>query len=185
MTTIRFAALAASLGLCAALAPRPAFAGSDVLAAQNGIEIADAYARSAGAMARAGAAFMAVTNTTDTDDRMIDARSDISARVELHTHIVTDGVARMTRLEDGIPIPAGETVMLERGGLHVMFMGLDGGMEQGETVDVTLVFENAGEIAVAIPVDLERGNIQGGGMQGHGHGSGHGRNPETATPATN
>ena len=47
--------------------------------------------------------------------------------------------------------------MLERGGLHVMFMGLNGPFEEGAAVDVTLVFENAGEIDVAIPVDLRRG----------------------------
>lgn len=168
MTPLRSAAFAAAIGACAAFSPIMALADGDVLAAANGIEIADAYARSAGAMAKAGAAFMTVTNGTDTDDRLIDARSDISARVELHTHIVTDGVARMTRLEDGIPIPAGETVTLERGGLHVMFMGLSGGMEEGQTVDVTLVFENAGEIPVAIPVDLTRGGAMEG--QGHGHG---------------
>ena len=166
MTILRNGALAATLGACAALSPMTALAEGNLLAAANGIEITDAYARSAGAMARAGAAFMAVTNTTDSDDRMIDALSDISARVELHTHIVTDGVARMTRLEDGIPIPAGETVNLERGGLHVMFMGLNGGMEEGETVDVTLVFQNAGEIPVAIPVDL----VRGGPMDGRGKG---------------
>ena len=66
-------------------------------------------------------------------------------------------VARMMQVENGIPLPAGETVMLERGGLHVMFMGLNGPFEEGAAVDVTLVFENAGEIDVAIPVDLRRG----------------------------
>lgn len=183
MTTIRHAALAAALGLCAALSPLAAHAeaGADatVQAEANGITIADAYARSAGKMAKAGAAFMAVTNSTGTDDRITEARSDIAERVELHTHIVTDGVARMTKLEEGIPVPAGETVMLERGGLHVMFMGLRQGMEEGGTVKVTLVFENAGEIPVAIPVDLARGGMRGEGQgdgQGHGHGHGNAMN---------
>lgn len=180
MTVLRRAALAATFGLCAGLSPLAAMAEGSVLAEANGITISDAYARSAGAMAQAGAAFMAVTNTTDADDRLIEARSDIAARVELHTHIITDGIARMTRLEDGIPIPAGETVMLERGGLHVMFMGLDAGMAEGETVDVTLVFETAGEIPVAIPVDLGRGPMQGRGMQGHGSGR-HGQGMTTET----
>ena len=128
-----------------------------VLAHSGGILIEDGYARAAGANAMSGAAFMAITNETDADDRLIDARSGAAQRVELHTHVLSDGVARMMRVEDGIPLPAGGTVMLERGGLHVMFMGLTGPFEEGADVDVTLVFENAGEIDVAIPVDLERG----------------------------
>jgi copper(I)-binding protein len=154
MTNLKTAALAAAF-LCAPMA-LPA-ADLPVLAHSNGILIEDGYARAAGANAMSGAAFMAITNETDVDDRLIDARGDAAKRIELHTHVVTDGVARMMRMEDGIPLPAGETVMLERGGLHVMFMGLNGPFEAGGEVDVTLVFENAGEIDVAIPVDLERG----------------------------
>lgn len=153
MTKLKTAALAATL-FCAPLA----LVASDlpVLAQSGGILIEDGYARAAGANAMSGAAFMAITNETDTDDRLIDARGDAAKRIELHTHVLTDGVARMMRVEDGIPLPAGETVMLERGGLHVMFMGLNSPFEEGADVEVTLVFENAGEIAVAIPVDLAR-----------------------------
>jgi hypothetical protein len=35
-------------------------------------------------------------------------------------------------------------------------MGLAGPMEQGETVAVTLTFEQAGDMRVEIPVDLDR-----------------------------
>ena len=153
MTKLKTAALAAAL-LCAPFA----VSADDlpVLAHSGGILIEDGYARAAGANAMSGAAFMAITNETDTDDRLIDARGDAAKRIELHTHVLTDGVARMMRVENGIPLPAGETVMLERGGLHVMFMGLNSPFEEGADVEVTLVFENAGEIAVAIPVDLAR-----------------------------
>ena len=154
MTKLKTTALAVAL-FCAPFA----VSADDlpVLAHSGGILIEDGYARAAGASAMSGAAFMAITNETATDDRLIDTRTDASKRVELHTHVVTDGVARMMQVEDGIPLPAGETVMLERGGLHVMFMGLNGPFEEGADVDVTLVFENAGEIDVAIPVDLKRG----------------------------
>jgi copper(I)-binding protein len=141
---------------------------SEVLAEASGIVIEDGYARAAGANARTGAAFMAITNTTGTDDRLIAAHGDIAERLELHAHEMTDGVAKMRQVEGGIPIPAGETVLLERGGLHVMFLGLTGEMAEGSTVDIVLVFQSAGEIPVTIPVDLKRG--QGGGHM-HGHGS--------------
>lgn len=136
------------------------------------IEIKDPYARSSGPTAKAGAAFMVIENTGAEDDRLIGASSDIAVRVELHTHKdMGEGVMRMMEVEEGFAVPAGGTHMLQRGGDHVMFMGLNGPMEQGATVAVTLTFEKAGEMVVEIPVDLERKPMHG---MGHGMGAGMG-----------
>ncbi len=125
--------------------------------AADGITVDDPYARSSGKTAKAGAAFMMIQNQSDTDDRLIGASSDVAARVELHTHVVDDnGVAKMMHVEEGFAIPAGGTHMLQRGGDHVMFMGIKAPFEQGATVPVTLIFEQAGEVEIEIPVDLER-----------------------------
>ena len=133
------------------------------------ILIQDPYARSAGANAVTGAAFMAIVNQGATEDRLIGVRSDIAARVEIHTHIEdSNGVMRMVEVEDGIAIPASGMAMLQRGGDHVMFMGLTKGLEQGDDINVTLIFENAGEVQVTIPVDLERKPTGGHGGQSHG-----------------
>jgi hypothetical protein len=133
--------------------------------AADTIKIEDAYARASGANAMAGAAFMLLVNPTDQDDRLVSATSDVSKRVELHTHVdAGDGVMKMVEVEEGFPIPAGETYVLERGGDHVMFMGLNRPLNQGDMVEVTLTFENAGDVTVEIPVDLERK------PKGHGHG---------------
>lgn len=132
------------------------------------IVVKDAYARSSNAMA--GAAFMAIENTGPEDDRLIGAASDAAQRVELHTHRdMGGGVMKMLHVEEGFALPAGETHMLMRGGDHVMFMGLNGAMEQGDTVTVTLTFEKAREQVVEIPVDLERKPDH----SGHGGHAGH------------
>jgi len=124
------------------------------------ITIDDAYARASNTMA--GAAFMRITNTSDTDDRLIAVVADVSERVELHTHIEdANGVMRMIEVKDGFAIPAGGTHRLERGGDHIMFMGLKAPFEQGGTIDVTFTFEEAGDVTVEVPIDLER-------MDGHG-----------------
>lgn len=138
-------------------------------AAQAGdmIHIMDPYARTARPNAPTGAAFMGIMNMSQEDDRLIGAASDVAKRVELHTHIdAGDGVMQMRHDEDGFEIPAGATHMLQRGGDHVMFMGLNRDLAQGDMVSVTLTFEKAGEIEVQIPVDLERKAAHGG----HGHG---------------
>jgi len=132
------------------------FALSSTALWADGITISDAYARSATPSAMSGAAFMVITNESDAPDRLIDVRSDAATRVELHTHIMTDGVMQMTHLAEGREIAAGETHMLERGGDHVMFMGLASGWRQGDLVHLTLVFEKGGEVELGIPVDLER-----------------------------
>lgn len=111
---------------------------------------------------------MGLLNETDTEDRLIDARSEVAARVEIHTHVEdANGVMRMIKVEDGIRIPAGGMALLERGGDHVMLMGLTAPLAQGDEIDVTLIFEQAGEMTVTIPVDLTRKP-----KPGHSHGSG-------------
>lgn len=121
------------------------------------ITITDPYARASGKNARAGAAFMQITNGGDSADRLIGVRSDAAHMVQVHTHIENDqGVMRMVHLEDGLEIPAGGTAILKRGGDHVMFMGLKVDFTAVETVPVTLIFEDAGELQVEIPVDLSR-----------------------------
>ncbi|WP_127114952.1 copper chaperone PCu(A)C [Shimia sediminis] len=128
----------------------PAFANDMIM-------VKDPYARSATANAKTGAAFMMLMNTGAEDDQLIDARSDVAKKVELHTHKENaDGVMQMMHVPEGFAIPAGESHMLMRGGDHVMFMGLNRPLEHGDTVDVILVFEKAGDVKVSIPVDLER-----------------------------
>lgn len=140
------------------------------------IEVKDAYARSSGPMAQAGAAFMHIVNTSDQEDRLIGVRADVSKRTELHTHIdAGGGVMKMREVEDGFVIPAGGHHILKRGGDHVMFMGLVEPFEQDKTIPVTLIFEQAGEVVVEIPVDLDRQDSTGHGTMNHdgGHGSEH------------
>ncbi|WP_299046487.1 copper chaperone PCu(A)C [uncultured Tateyamaria sp.] len=149
------AAIAATLLACPVLA--------------DGIMVVDPYARAASPAAKSGAAFMTLHNDSGQDDTLIAARTEAAVRVELHTHIeVSDGVLQMTEIEGGIALPAGSMHHMKRGGDHVMLMGLTGPLEQDATIDVTLVFEQAGEVVVTIPVDNDR-KPEAGAHGGHGH----------------
>jgi len=132
----------------AALLALPAFA--------EGIEVHDPYARAASPVAKSGAAFMEIVNAGPQDDRLVGVASDIAARVELHTHVAEGDVMRMVHVEEGFPLAAGETLRLARGGRHVMLMGLARPLEQGDSFELTLRFERAGDMTIGIPVDLER-----------------------------
>lgn len=138
--------------------------------AADGLVIDDAYARASTPTARAGAAFMTIVNMSGTDDRLIAASTSAAERVELHTHLEdADGVMRMIEVEDGFAVPAGGNALLARGGQHVMMMGLTQPFVHGQSIEVTLTFEHAGDMTVTIPIDLMR-KPGAGAHGGHAHG---------------
>ncbi len=51
-----------------------------------------------------------------------------------------------------LDVPAGATVMFETGGLHVMLTDLTEDLVEGDTVPMTLTFEEAGAVAVTVDV---------------------------------
>lgn len=139
--------------LCAAAAvlfALPAFAN-------EGLQVSDPYARSMGGIGASGAIFLQIANPTDADDRLVSAASDVADKVELHTHIAgADGVMQMVEVPEGFPVPAQEGHSLQRGGDHIMLMGLTRALKDGDTFTVTLTFEKAGEVVVEVPVDNAR-----------------------------
>ena len=125
--------------------------------AQAHMVIEDAYARASSPVAQSGAAFMTIFNHSDMDDRLIGVTSTAAERLELHTHIMEDnGVMRMVEVEEGFAIPAGDTIALERGAMHVMMLGLTEPLVQGEDIEVTFSFEHADPVVHTITIDNER-----------------------------
>lgn len=105
----------------------------------------------ANAMAAGG--YVAISNDGPAADRLIGARASFAEETSIHES-KTDaaGVTSMSPV-DAIEIPAGETAVLERGGYHIMFMGLSQPLKEGDMVPVTLIFEKAGEVTVDFMVD--------------------------------
>jgi len=134
----------------------------------EGLMVKDPYARATRPNAPTGAAFMTLMNHSDQDITLIGVSSDVAKRVELHTHINNgEGVMKMTEIEGGITIPAGEVHMMERGGDHVMMMGLTQSLVDGETISITFEFEGGAGIVVEIPVDNARKPKEGEGHDAH------------------
>jgi len=128
----------------------------------EGIRVEDPYARVSAMMSSSGAAFMIIHNETGEADHLVDAKSDVSKKVELHTHLEdANGVMKMVHVEEGFDLPKDGMIEMKRGGHHVMFLGLNEPLKHGDVVPVTLVFEKAGEVSVDVPVDLERKPMHG------------------------
>ena len=116
------------------------------------LHVAHPFARATAATAMAGAGYVTILNSGNADDTLIGIEADFP-RVMLHDSKTVDGVASMLAL-DAVTIPAGETVTFAPGGMHVMFMGLNGDpLEVGEEIPATLIFENAGRLDVVFKVE--------------------------------
>jgi periplasmic copper chaperone A len=143
--------------LMAALTALFVFSGGDLAAAQDGIQIDAPYARVSGPSAKSGAVFMTILNHAAEDDRLVSVSTDAAERAELHTHLAdANGVMRMGEVADGFAITGTEAHALDRGGDHIMLLGLTRALKQGDTVTLTLSFERGGDITVDVPVDNDR-----------------------------
>lgn len=173
MTTRTVTRTAAAAAAALALGVGAAGCGSDDSTAA--VEVGDPWARTSAMSQTMGAAYMEITGGSE-DDALVGASvpSDIAAEAQIHETVAATGtgsdedmgdmdgmdttastgdMGEMTMREvDSVPIPAGETVVLEPGGYHVMLMELAGPLEAGATFELTLEFEQAGEQVVEVTV---------------------------------
>ncbi len=140
---------AAAACLLFALPALPAHAGD----ASDVMKVEDGYALATTASAKSGAIYMMVTNEGDAADRLVAVSTDAAKRAMLHTSKEdANGVMKMLPLKDGVEIPAGAIHVFQRGGDHIMLMGLTRQLVADETVTLTLRFEHAGDLTVTVPV---------------------------------
>ncbi|WP_420411825.1 copper chaperone PCu(A)C [Roseibium sp.] len=136
--------------------------------------LSKAWTRATPPKAKAGGGFVEIMNMGSEADRLVAAKSDVAKKTELHEMAVTDGVMKMREMEGGIEVPAGETVTLKPGGLHIMFMGLNQSFEEGSKVPVVLTFEKAGDVTVELDVAKMGAKAMKHGDHDHG-GHDHGK----------
>ena len=73
---------------------------------------------------------------------------------------------QMRRVEDGLPIEAGASVVLSPGGAHLMLLGLEQALRAGEDLLLTLEFDKAGAVDVMVPISA---NAPSGEDPSHSH----------------
>ncbi len=115
------------------------------------ISIGHPWARASIGQAKAGAAYLTLSNAGAETDRLISAETSVAKKAEIHTHIMENGVMKMRPVE-AAEVPPGAPVMFQPGGLHVMLMGLKAPLVEGERFPLVLIFEKAGRIEVMVAV---------------------------------
>ena len=120
----------------------------------DAVDVDKQWARQSPKMATAGAVYMDLTSTDA--NRLIGAVVDesIAAKVEVHeTTMKDDGSGEMMMQEVGrIDLPAGETVSLEPGGLHIMLLDLASELEIGQQFELTLQFAETDAQVITVEV---------------------------------
>jgi hypothetical protein len=130
----------------------------------GGITTSGAWARTSPMVAGAGAANVTIQNGGSAADALVGARSTVAKSTEVHETYALEsampgqstgmggspmmGMRRIDRVE----IPAGGTLELKPGGYHIMLIELTQPLEVGQQIEITLVFEKAGEVRVTAEV---------------------------------
>jgi len=117
--------------------------------AEESVRVFDAWARASILASRPGAAYVTIESTSD--DTLIGVSTPVAKQVMIHAIEKDDDVSRMKPIET-LELPAGERVTLAPGGMHLMLMGLQDKLSDGTTFPMTLSFEKAGEVTVAVSV---------------------------------
>jgi len=130
------------------------------------VSVSSAWARAMLPGQSTGGGYMTIRNEGQEPDALLSVSSPVAGKVEIHSMEMKDDVMVMRPLEDGLEIPAGGSVTLEPGGLHLMFMQVETPFAEGAEVPVTLEFEKAGRVEVVLPVRSARA---GRGQDAHQH----------------
>ena len=112
--------------------------------------------------AHATAAFMELHNPGGEAVDLVAADADGFQAVELHRSVNENGMHRMIE-QDRITVPAGGAVRLAPGGYHVMLIGIERELTEGDAVTLELTLSDGSRLAVEAPVKRREQ-----GMGGHG-----------------
>lgn len=137
--SIKLLAFAASLVIASAALAQP-----------SQLEVSNAWARATPGNAENGAAY--VTIQSPTADRLVSAASPAAKKAELHTMSMQGMVMKMRPLAS-LDIPAGQPVALKPSGEHIMLLGLNHPLREGQSFPLTLNFEKAGSRTVTVAVE--------------------------------
>jgi copper(I)-binding protein len=100
--------------------------------------VSEPWVRATVPQQKASGAFMQVRSADAA--RLVSASSPVAKSVEIHKMEMVGQMMKMREV-DGIDLPAGETVNLASGGYHIMLVGLNKQLKEGENVPLSLLVE--------------------------------------------
>ncbi len=144
-----------------------------VASAHAQVSVKDSWTRATVPQQKATGVYMVIS--AQQSARLVEVRSPLAKLVEIHEMKMDNNVMRM-RAMPGVEIPAGKTVEFKPGGYHVMLQELRQQIKVGETVPLTLVFEDSAKKrqVVELKVPVRPLNARHEAAQGMTHDAPHG-----------
>lgn len=116
--------------------------------AAAGVEVQDAWMRPA-VQGGNGAVYFAIHSSAA--EELVGVSSDVAEAVEMHESKMNEDVMEMRQVQS-VPLGAGEEVMFEPGGLHVMLVNLQRDLKAGDEIEITLHFNSYQDLPLRVPV---------------------------------
>jgi len=116
-----------------------------------------------------GAVYLRIDNPGSDADTLLRVETPQASAAEFHESLEEDGVVRMQAHPEGFEVPGGGALEFAPGGKHIMLIGPAPLAEGAETFPLTLYFERAGAVEIAVTV-IEPGAEGGASTGTHHHG---------------
>lgn len=118
---------------------------------QKGLAVRDPWARPAVA-GGVSAVYFVIENPGDQADSLTGVRSTHAGGAEIHASELDPAGTMSMHPQHAVAIPPGGQVVFEPGDLHVMLVSVNEDLKAGDTISLTLEFDQAGEVSLAVPV---------------------------------
>lgn len=114
------------------------------------VEATDVWIKSSELSIQGGmtAVYGTLTNNTSEEITLVGGITEVAGVVEVHEMAMVGGEMKMQEIDGGLVIPAGQSIVLEPGGNHLMLMMLTEDITAGEEISVTFDFDSAEDLTV-------------------------------------
>jgi copper(I)-binding protein len=121
----------------------------DTVLLEDGVEdavanvtVEDAWARTNPMSPDMGSIYVILTSETDDAVLYADVDFSIAMSTEVHETLTAADGSMTTQIVESVPLPAGQPVTFEPGGIHLVLMGLVEPLVAGNVISVTLTLES-------------------------------------------
>lgn len=119
---------------------------------QGSMQIDHPWSREAPETVKVIAGYFQLTNQSSHDDFLLSASTPIAETVEIHRHVMLEGMMKMEKVEQ-VRIGSFKRVMFEPASYHLMIFNPTKHFKKGERFPMTLTFKNAGDVEVDIAIE--------------------------------
>ena len=96
--------------------------------------------------------FFKIKNKSNKDEILLYVYADFSKKSEIHLMTVKNDIMRMKKIETGIKINKGTSIIFKPGNLHLMFTGLKYQLTENSIHNITFVFKHRGFVKIPFKV---------------------------------